>query len=127
MTRSESKSARSWAIQVVHIADPDITSPASLALLAKKYFSMDKNIYTNFRMQRIRRKWIKKLMETPDEKGGLTCAICGNKGLQVKDSSRLKSATLDHIVDIANGGAWNDPSNFQVACYLCNAAKSNRK
>lgn len=127
MTRSQGKNGSTrWVIQAVHIGDPDITSGASLALLAKKYYTLDRSIYSEWRMTRIRRKWMKKLMKTPDEEGGLTCAICGRKGLKPDErQDRNKQATLDHIHEIGKGGSWNDPINFQVACYPCNSYKNN--
>ena len=130
MTRSQSRSSRNRASQIVNVIEPDISSAASLVLLVKKYCSMDKDIYAEGRMSRLRRKWINNLMKTPDEKGGLTCAICGRKGLLSKvpqRNNRENLATLDHIIRIIDGGKWNDPNNFQVACYKCNIDSNNRK
>jgi len=126
MTRSQGRASRYWVVQVVNIVEPDITSAAALALLAKKYFGLDKSIYTDFRMQHLRTKWIRELMKTPDEAGGLTCAICQRKGLKSKTQVRDELATLDHIIEIGMGGAWNDPSNFQVACWDCNNARNSK-
>ena len=123
MTRSQSKASKHWTVQVVHIADPDITSPASLVLLARFYWSQDRTNYTEGKMYRIRRRWMKEQMQNPDAKGGLTCAICGKKGLQpfnVPHDQKGKLATLDHKVRIIDGGDWRDPSNFRVACFQCN-------
>ena len=129
MTRSEGRARHSWIVQVVHVAEPDITSAAQLALLAKHYFSLDRSIYTDWRMAHVRRKWMKQQLKTPDELGGLTCAICGRKGLfpfKVPNVPDKYRATLDHIVDIGQGGAWNDPANFQVACSQCNNTKNSK-
>jgi 5-methylcytosine-specific restriction endonuclease McrA len=123
MTRSEGRASRQWVMQVVHVGSPDIKSAASLALLAKYYFPQDKTIYTGYRMMRIRDKWLKKLLKTPDERGGLTCAICKRQGLRPQKESPHLYITLDHIVEIAVGGSWNDESNFQVACNRCNNTK----
>lgn len=128
MTRSQGKtSSIRWVVQVVHVPDPHISSPASLSLLAKRYYSKDKTIYSEWRMNRVRRRWFKNLMKTPDELGGLTCAICGRKGLKHTNYGSPQQATLDHIVDIKYGGPWRDPSNFQVACKCCNEGKNNRQ
>lgn len=125
MTRSESKGvSERWVVQAVHIGNPDVTSPASLALLAKKLYTLDRTIYSDFRMKRLRDKWMKIQMKTPDEEGGLTCAICGKKGLHPFTKDEKKRATLDHVHDIGLGGNWNDPLNFQVACYECNSRKN---
>jgi 5-methylcytosine-specific restriction endonuclease McrA len=106
-----------------------MTSPtaANLVLLTREYIKADRTIYSNRRMQRIRDKWMKKMMKTPDEKGGLTCALCGKKGLLPNVKDKNKVATLDHVVDIGVGGSWRNPENFQVACYTCNTGKDKRK
>ena len=126
MTRSKGKQCRKWTLQVVHIQAPPIDSPAHLALLAKQYSEQDKSIYSESRMGRIRNRWMKSLMKTAAPGQGLTCAICGRSKLfpHSKDPYRRNLATLDHIIDIGKNGAWNDPSNFQVACYQCNQRKS---
>jgi 5-methylcytosine-specific restriction endonuclease McrA len=126
MTRSQGKQCRKWTIQVVHIQDPSINSPAHLALLAKHYSQQDTTIYTESRMGRIRNRWMKSLIKNAASGQGLTCAICGREKLfpHSKDPYRRNLATLDHRIDIGHGGDWRDPSNFQVACYRCNQRKS---
>ena len=123
--RAAGRRSRQWVVQVVHIADPVVSSPAALALLARHYFVQDKSIYSETRMSRLRRKWMKLQMKTPDEQGGLTCVLCGRKGLNpyTKDNNNL--ATVDHIIELKCGGSWNDPENFQVACYNCNTHRNN--
>jgi len=126
MTRSQGRRNRAWAVQVVHIADPDITTAAALALLAKKYCAEDKSIYTEYRMHRIRNRWMKEQLKVArDELGGLTCAICGKKGLNPWTSDIDNRAVLDHIIEITAGGSWSNPSNFQVACDFCNSIKND--
>lgn len=125
MIRSAGKQARQWVVQAVHITEPPITSPAALALLAKQYFLADKSIYTETRMSRIRKRWMKNLMKTPDSQGGLTCVLCETKGLDPYTEDIDNQATLDHIIELKCGGAWNDPTNFQVMCYRCNNHKNN--
>lgn len=57
--------------------------------------------------------------------GGLTCAVCGKKGLNpYAKHGHSNQATLDHVVELNRGGKWNDPANFQVACYKCNSNKN---
>ena len=126
MTRSKGKQSRSWAIQVVHIEDPPVNSAAHLCLLAKKYSAADKSIYTEFRMHRQRNKWMKLQMKTPDELGGLTCSHCHRKGLSPWTADVNMRAVLDHKTEIANGGDWRDPENFQVLCDRCNGQKNDR-
>lgn len=125
MTRSRGKTTMDWLKQVVNIHNPDVTSAANLVLLSREYFLQDRTIYSNWRMKHIRQRWMKQQMRTNrDSTGGLTCAICGRKGLLPFVSDPNKLATLDHIVSIADGGVWNDTSNFQVSCHKCNVKKS---
>lgn len=121
MTRSESRYIiERWVNQTVLIQNPSVTSPAALSLLAKRYYELDKSIYSSLRMKKIHSKWKRvQLKFNKDIKGGLTCAICGKMGLKDND------ITLDHIVDINKGGSWRDFNNFQVACRPCNNKKSN--
>ena len=127
MTRSKGKQSRSWAVQVVHIQDPPVNSAAHLCLLAKKYSSEDKSIYTEFRMHKLRNKWMKMQMrEHLDEKNGLTCSLCKRKGLQPWTADVNMRAVLDHIHEIFLGGDWRDPANFQVLCDRCNGQKNDR-
>ena len=127
MTRSKGKQSRSWAVQVVHIQDPRVNSAAHLCLLTKKYLMEDKGIYTEFRMHKLRNKWMKLQMKGYlDELGGLTCAICGRKGLNPWTADVNMRAVLDHIREIADGGDWKDPENFQVLCDRCNGQKNDR-
>jgi hypothetical protein len=127
MTRSQGRNLKFWTNQKVAVENPPVTSAAALVLLIKKYLPLDKSIYTDSRMSRLRNSWLKKQMKTPDEEGGLTCAICKRKGLKPHSSNKKKLATLDHIVNILDGGSWNDPSNFQVACVQCNTWKNVEK
>lgn len=127
MTRSQGKKLKSWVIQVVHVKEPHIRSAAALVLLAKKYFVLDKSIYTERRMHRLRNRWMRLQLKTSrDEEGGLTCAICGRKGLNPFSRIEKQLAVLDHIVEICQNGSWHDPSNFQVSCYRCNDRKNDQ-
>jgi 5-methylcytosine-specific restriction endonuclease McrA len=65
-------------------------------------------------------------MKTPDVCGGLTCANCKQQGLTPWTEDISKRAVLDHIVEIAADGRWNDPENFQVLCDRCNGQKNDR-
>ena len=123
-TRSSSKVYNRWTLQNVLTPEPHPASPAALALLSQHLFLQDKSIYTHIRMLKIRDQWMTEQMQHPDALGGLTCVMCGRQGLEpfTKDISQM--ATLDHIQDIGLGGCWNDPTNFQVACYHCNQRKS---
>ena len=126
MTRARAKNVVERMAQKVFSKEPPLTSPASLALLNKKYFELDKTVYSNSRMSSLRKRWFKLQMKTPDELNGLTCNICGKKGL-LPDAPNLNDrATLDHVFEVGLGGEWNNPSNFQTACYRCNSFKNKK-
>jgi 5-methylcytosine-specific restriction endonuclease McrA len=127
MTRSRGYRTVEYAAQAVYIVNYDIPTAANLVLLTREYIKADRTLYTNRRMQRLRDSFMKKMLKTPDEKGGLTCALCGRKGLLVKTKDKNKLATLDHIIDIGDGGSWRSSNNFQVACYPCNVRKQRLK
>jgi 5-methylcytosine-specific restriction endonuclease McrA len=128
MTRSEGKQyRRQWALQVVYVQEPVISSAASLVMLSKMYLQQDKTIYSELRMNRIRTKWMRLQMKTPDEAGGLTCVHCGRKGLLPWTENVKQKAVLDHILEISEGGSWNDPINFQVSCDRCNNIKDRMR
>lgn len=127
MTRSKGRQSRSWAVQVVHIEDPPVNSAAHLCLLAKKYFMEDKGIFTEFRMHRLRNKWMKiQMLEHLDEGNGLTCTHCKRQGLQPWTGDVNMRAVLDHVREIADGGDWQNTENFQVLCHHCNNQKNDR-
>jgi 5-methylcytosine-specific restriction endonuclease McrA len=123
MTRADASKYDKWRGQSILIEEPPITSPAALVFLTRKMFTMDKSIFSNFRMLRLRDKWMLEQQQKSENNGELTCAICGRKGLNPFISNKNILATLDHIVSIGKGGSWNDTSNFQVACYQCNMKK----
>jgi len=125
--RSFGRISREWAKQIVNVDDPSPRSPAALVLLAKKYVSLDKTIYSEAKMSRIRRRWMREKMKSPDSEGGLTCEICGQKGLNPHSKSHKSLATLDHIIELKDGGSWRDPTNFRVACYFCNVRRNDEQ
>lgn len=109
----------------VFVIDPVISSMASLALLCRSYLALDKTIFTEKRMTVIRNSWLKEKMKTPDAKGGLTCTMCGRQGLKLSSHNRNELATIDHIIELQDGGDWRDPGNFRIACYPCNSGRNN--
>ena len=60
------------------------------------------------------------------ERDGWTCQLCGapvDRSLRHPD---LMAASLDHIVPLARGGT-HEPSNCQLAHYLCNCTKGDER
>lgn len=121
--RAAGRASKRWTKQTVTVANPHIQSPAHLVLLARHYLSLDRSIYTEFRMNKVRNRWMKEQMKQIDPKGGLTCAICGKQGLKPHTADEKIRATLDHIVQLKDDGAWNNPTNFRVACFRCNTRR----
>lgn len=58
------------------------------------------------------------------ERDGWKCQLCGKKVDKSLVWPHPMSATLDHIVPLANGGA-HVPENCQLAHFICNSTKSN--
>lgn len=123
MKRGEARQFRKSISPNIYVNVPPISSPVALLLLNKKYYAADTSIYSDFRMMRIRNKWIRSQFALADKSVGISCAICGKKNLVLYSPDRTHVATLDHIVSISHGGSWNDPSNFQIVCYRCNQKK----
>lgn len=58
------------------------------------------------------------------ERDGWRCQICGKKVDPKLEWPHPKSATLDHIVPLAQGGT-HEPRNCQLAHAICNSRKSD--
>jgi 5-methylcytosine-specific restriction endonuclease McrA len=98
-----------------------------MVLLVRKYFLLDRTIFSERRMLKIRTRWMKEQVKNSRccfHTSKLRCKICGRSGLDPFTKDKNKLATLDHIVELSKGGSWDDPNNFQVACYRCNARRS---
>lgn len=54
-----------------------------------------------------------------------TCQLCGRKADMTKSVPHPMSPTLDHVIPLARGGT-HEPSNVQLAHFICNATKSDR-
>ena len=115
MTRSEGKYMRRWSRHRVLITQPVASSFASLVLLSRHYVALDHSIYTDTRMYRISRRWLKKVHT---ETGKLTCWRC-SRTLLLHGPLKQK-ATVDHQPPIRDGGDWRDERIFRVACTSCN-------
>lgn len=59
------------------------------------------------------------------ERDGWTCQLCGDEVDRTAAVPDPLSATLDHIVPLAKGGT-HEPSNVQLAHFLCNSVKGDR-
>jgi hypothetical protein len=109
---------------LVLYSNPNIQSPASLALLSKQLAKQSNNFYNPFKWIIFRRRFFKRL-----EKEGvaLTCKYCHKDNLyhKMKGSDKRCLATLDHIVPVSKGGLIYDVNNLAVVCYPCNNRKKN--
>jgi hypothetical protein len=106
------------AYEPVHSHDP-----ANLVLLSREFQNQDDSRYTDLKMLTIRHAWMRQ-QEEVHGKRELTCYICGKKHLNPWSKSKKRLATLDHVEPIAKSPhRWNDPTNFQVACFMCNSVK----
>lgn len=58
------------------------------------------------------------------ERDNWTCQLCGRKVDKRLKWPHPKSATIDHILPLANGGQ-HVPENCQLAHFICNSRRSN--
>jgi 5-methylcytosine-specific restriction endonuclease McrA len=47
------------------------------------------------------------------------CVLCGNR-----DPNKGPLLQVDHIVELADGGAWGDEANLRTLCLPCHKAKT---
>lgn len=59
------------------------------------------------------------------ERDGWACYLCGVDTSLVSDPFDLRSATVDHVVSLTNGGE-HSMRNVRCCCLSCNASKANR-
>lgn len=112
----------------------DSHQAGALVYINRFYAKLDPDRFPRWRKWlRIRDGWITE-QESIHGKNNLTCAICGRTGLKgfieispgkLATKTRSKEqATIDHIKPVsAFPELWNNPSNFQIACYQCNQKK----
>jgi len=53
------------------------------------------------------------------------CQLCHSKVNRDAVVPNPKAPTLDHILPLSKGGT-HEPSNVQLACFLCNSLKGDR-
>lgn len=53
-----------------------------------------------------------------------TCQICGKKVNRKLEYPHPMSASIDHVIALANGGT-HEPANVQLAHFICNSVKSS--
>ena len=59
------------------------------------------------------------------ERDGWTCQLCMNPVDPMLKYPHTQSASLDHVTPLAMGGT-HEPSNCQLAHFLCNSVKGDR-
>jgi 5-methylcytosine-specific restriction endonuclease McrA len=97
--------------------------PAGLVLLSRQLQNQDNSRYTDLKMLKLRHRWMKQ-QESIHGEENLVCYICGKEHLSPWTKKKNKLATLDHVIPIAKAhNRWNDPTNFQIACFTCNSLK----
>lgn len=99
-------------------------------MCARKHSSLTKNAKKNHHQRK--RARAKYLLVIALEQNGL-CKECGCRlrmdliGVGHQFTGDLDDrATIDHIVDIGDGGT-NNRKNLRVLCYRCNQTKNDRK
>lgn len=102
----------------------DSHQAGALVYTNRFYAKLDPDRFPRWRKWlRIRDGWITE-QESVYGKDNLTCAICGKTGLKGFTKTKSEIATIDHIKPVSSfPELWNNPSNFQIACYRCNQKK----
>lgn len=60
------------------------------------------------------------------ERDGWRCQLCGEPIDRHATPRSPKSATVDHIVSVLDGGSWYNPANLRAAHLVCNSVRANR-
>ncbi len=122
MSRVYYKSVINKRYGIVLCEEPNIQSPASLALLNKQLAKQSENFYNPFTWILFRRRFFDLLKKAGAD---LTCRYCHKEHLKAKTNDKEHLATLDHIVPVSKGGKIYDPNNLAVVCYSCNMRKQD--
>jgi 5-methylcytosine-specific restriction endonuclease McrA len=59
------------------------------------------------------------------ERDGWRCQLCGEPIDTQAPPRSPRSATVDHIVSLLDGGAWYDLPNLRAAHHVCNSVRAN--
>jgi 5-methylcytosine-specific restriction endonuclease McrA len=60
------------------------------------------------------------------ERDGWRCQLCGEPIDPHAVPRSPRSATVDHVVPVLEGGAWYEPANLRAAHAVCNSTRANR-
>lgn len=60
------------------------------------------------------------------ERDGWRCQLCGEPIDQHAPPRSPRSATVDHVVAVLDGGSWYNPANLRAAHLICNSTRANR-
>jgi 5-methylcytosine-specific restriction endonuclease McrA len=58
------------------------------------------------------------------DRDGWVCQLCGEKVDKRATWPSLMSASLDHVIPLSKGGT-HEPSNCQLAHFICNSRKGD--
>lgn len=79
---------------------------------------MADRVYNNRRWQTVRLEVL--------ERDGWRCQLCGEPIDPHAPPKSPRSATVDHIVAVLDGGSWYNPANLRAAHLRCNSDRANR-
>jgi DNA-binding CsgD family transcriptional regulator len=69
--------------------------------------------------------WRRRLTQKIGDRDGWRCGLCGRKIRRALRWPNLRSASVDHIIPVSEGGT-NEAANLQIAHLGCNVAKRER-
>ena len=79
---------------------------------------MGHQVYNSRRWQAVRRQVL--------DRDAWRCQLCGEPIDQRAAPRSARSATVDHIVAVLDGGSWYDLANLRAAHLVCNSTRANR-
>lgn len=124
--KREEKTLRRY--QNVLIEEPDVSSLASLVLLIRQYMVDDfvpQGQGTSYGVyKKYRRRFIDKCIK---DGADLRCYKCNCWLHEAKNNNSHKRLTVDHILELRNGGSLTDINNMRLACEICNSTRPHEE
>lgn len=108
---------------VVLYDEPNIQSPAALALLVKRLTTEDTTVWNSTKWLKFRVEYLHNICKIF---GHIDCHYCPKTHLKIETKDKNKLATIDHVIPLSKGGEMWNLDNLVPACYTCNMRKGDK-